>query len=72
MLIGKVSLNEAIQSTSIKNLDVLTSGILPPNPAEMLGSDYMKEIIEELKSRYEVCLFDSPPLIAGYPLICAR
>ena len=64
VLIGKVSLNEAIQSTSIKNLDVLTSGILPPNPAEMLGSDYMKEIIEELKSRYEVCLFDSPPLIA--------
>jgi len=63
VLIGKASLSEAIQSTSIKNLDILTSGILPPNPAEMLGSDYMKEIVEELKARYEVCLFDSPPLI---------
>ena len=47
-----------------KNLDVLTSGILPPNPAEMLGSDHMKKIIGALKERYEVCLFDSPPLIA--------
>ncbi|MCH7755644.1 polysaccharide biosynthesis tyrosine autokinase [candidate division KSB1 bacterium] len=64
VLIGKATLDEAIQSTNIKNLDVLTSGILPPNPAEMLGSDHMKKIIGELKERYEVCLFDSPPLIA--------
>ena len=64
VLIGKATLDEAIQSTNIKNLDVLTSGILPPNPAEMLGSDHMKKIIGALKERYEVCLFDSPPLIA--------
>jgi len=64
VLIGKATLDEAIQKTKIKNLDVLTSGILPPNPAEMLGSDHMKKIIGELKERYEVCLFDSPPLIA--------
>ncbi len=64
VLVGKMELDDAIQQTDIQNLDVLTSGILPPNPAEMLGSDQMKAFIDTLKSRYEMVLFDSPPLIA--------
>lgn len=64
ILVGKATLEEAIQSTEVQNLDVLTCGILPPNPAEMLGSKRMKELIEQIKARYDICLFDSPPLIA--------
>jgi tyrosine-protein kinase Etk/Wzc len=64
VLVGKIQLHDAIQSTDIKNLDVLTCGILPPNPAEMLGSKRMKQVLAELNKHYEVCLYDSPPLIA--------
>lgn len=64
VLIGKLSLEDAIQHTSIPNLDVLPSGILPPNPAEMLGSNRMKAVIKKLKEHYDICFYDSPPLIA--------
>jgi tyrosine-protein kinase Etk/Wzc len=64
VLVGKLTLDEAIQRTNVKNLDIITSGILPPNPAELLGSSRMKALVNELKGRYDLCLFDSPPLIA--------
>ncbi|MFQ5710008.1 MAG: GumC family protein, partial [bacterium] len=64
ILVGKSTLDEAIQATGIENLDALTCGILPPNPSELLGSKRMKDLVAQLKERYEVCLFDSPPLIA--------
>jgi len=63
VLIGKSTLDDAIQRTDVKNLDVLTSGILPPNPAELLGSKRMQELVAEMKSRYDLVLFDAPPLI---------
>ena len=53
--------NEYLQTTEMDNLRVLTSGPLPPNPAELLGSERMKEIIEELKAEADIVLFDSPP-----------
>ncbi len=43
-------------------LHVLTSGIAVPNPSEMLGSERMKEMIEELSSKYDFILIDTPPL----------
>ena len=64
VLVGKMNLEEAIQTTEIKNLDVLPSGLLPPNPAEMLGSKRMQALLKDLAERYDVCLLDSPPLIA--------
>lgn len=64
VLVGKMKIEEAIQSSNIPNLDVLPSGILPPNPAEVLGSDLMKRFIKDVRERYEIVIFDSPPLIA--------
>lgn len=64
VLVGKMELEEAIQPSNIENLDVLTCGILPPNPAELLGSEHMKDLVASLKERYDLCLFDTPPLIA--------
>ncbi len=56
--------NPPFQDTPIPNLKLLTSGQLPPNPAELLGSRRMTEIIACLLAQGEVVLFDAPPIIA--------
>lgn len=50
--------------TGVDNLWLLPSGPLPPNPAEILGSRRMEEIIAALKTRADIILFDAPPVIA--------
>jgi receptor protein-tyrosine kinase len=63
VLIGKLPLNDAIQSTSNGKLDVLTSGATPPNPAELLKSSSMTNLITSLREEYDVVLIDAPPLL---------
>jgi non-specific protein-tyrosine kinase len=53
-----------IQNTQVENLRVMTSGPLPPNPAEMLGSKSMRDTIERLRAEADIVLFDSPPVLA--------
>ncbi len=53
-----------LQATAVENLRVLTSGPLPPNPSELLGSERMRKLIEHLKGQADVVLFDSPPSLA--------
>jgi capsular exopolysaccharide synthesis family protein len=53
-----------LQDVGLENLSVLTSGPLPPNPADLLGSRKMDEVIGVLKARAEFVLFDAPPLLA--------
>ncbi|HLP16696.1 MAG TPA: polysaccharide biosynthesis tyrosine autokinase [Bacteroidota bacterium] len=64
VLFGRVPSEEAIQKDVLPHLDVLTCGLIPPNPAEILGSDRMKEFIQEMRLRYDFILFDAPPLLA--------
>ena len=63
-LVNKTQLNELVKPTIIDNLYLVSSGTLPPNPAELLTSDSMKEMISELKENFDLVLFDSPPVIA--------
>lgn len=56
--------NPPLQDTPVANLKLLTSGQLPPNPSELLGSRRMDEIIAALLTRADVLLFDAPPIIA--------
>ncbi len=63
-MFGKVPLNEIIRQSDSPNLNYITSGTIPPNPAEMLESRAMKEFLKLIKESYEVVLLDSPPLIA--------
>ncbi|SFU46957.1 capsular exopolysaccharide family [Clostridium sp. DSM 8431] len=63
VLIGRVKVDEAVHEYS-KNLDVLTSGKLPPNPLEMLGSKTMENLVKALKSQYDIIILDSSPLQA--------
>jgi len=54
----------AKQSKDIDNLWVLTSGSVPSNPSELLGSSRMKTLVEQMKKEYEYVIFDTPPLIS--------
>lgn len=63
-LAGNVPWKEIVQPTPIENLTLLTCGVLPPNPSELLGSRKMKLLLDELKEKYDMILFDSPPVIA--------
>jgi len=53
-----------IQNTDIENLCVITSGIIPPNPSEMLGSKRMLTFVKSVEKEWDMVLFDSPPLVA--------
>jgi capsular exopolysaccharide synthesis family protein len=64
LLENKPNLDSYLQATEIENLQVLTSGPLPPNPSELLGSRRMEGLIEQLKAKADVVLFDSPPILA--------
>ena len=50
--------------TGVENLWILPSGPTPPNPAEILGSRRMEEIIAALQTRADIVLFDAPPVVA--------
>jgi capsular exopolysaccharide synthesis family protein len=53
-----------IQTTDVHNLSVMASGPIPPNPAELLGSQRMTQVVDELKGLFDVVIFDSPPVLA--------
>ncbi len=61
-LIKQRSLDEIVNSTHIPFLDVILSGPIPPNPAEMIMSDGMREMMEELKKKYDYIILDTPPV----------
>ncbi|MDU0155111.1 CpsD/CapB family tyrosine-protein kinase [Bacillus cabrialesii] len=64
VLLKKSSLKQAVQATNEKQLDVLTSGPIPPNPAELLSSKWMKELTDEACAAYDMVIFDTPPILA--------
>ena len=58
------TLDDAIQSWgSDFQLSVLTSGPIPANPSELLGFDRMRKLVDEFVSRYDLVIFDSPPVM---------
>jgi polysaccharide biosynthesis transport protein len=61
-LIKQNSLDEITNSTQINNLDVILSGPIPPNPSELILSDAMKELVDELKQKYDYIILDTPPV----------
>lgn len=59
----QVALDDALHTWGRGEVTVLPSGLLPPNPSELLGSQQMQEVIAELRSRFEFVLFDTPPML---------
>ena len=54
---------EIVQSSGTPGLDILTSGPVAPNPSEILASNRMKTVIDELKEKYDYVLIDTPPVL---------
>lgn len=63
VLIGQAKLQDVITKTELDNLDVVTSGPTPPTPAELLGSNYMRDVIKEATEKYDRVIFDAPPVL---------
>lgn len=64
LLVGSDGLEKTLIHTQIPNLDLIPSGPLSPNPAEMLGAARMTELIAVLRKHYDRILIDSPPVTA--------
>jgi len=64
VLVGKEQIGSAIVPSGVENLDILPVGPLPPNPAEIVGSKHMKQLVDSLRRHYGRIIIDSPPVTA--------
>lgn len=62
-LMGAADVNDLLQPWGEDNLYVLTSGQVPPNPSELLGSAEMKHLVERLEGAFDAIIIDAPPLL---------
>ncbi len=63
VLVGRATVGEASQSWGEDLFDVLASGPTPPSPSDLLGSQRMSQLIEQLRGQYDLVLIDAPPLL---------
>ena len=64
VLSGRASLDDVLQKTKFPGLTVLTSGAVPPNPSELLGSLAAKNVLRDMRARFDYVIVDSSPLLA--------
>ena len=64
LLTGKAQLEDVLFHIDLENLAFMASGANPQNPSELLGSSNMKNLIDELRGRYDYVLIDTPPIIS--------
>lgn len=64
LLAGDTNIEAIIHNTQIPGLDFISAGTTPPNPAELLGSDKMKNMLQAFREQYDVVLLDAPPVLA--------
>ncbi len=63
VLVGQRTIDQVLSKSDIPNLDLLSTGPMPPTPAELLGTRYMRELIAEAMKRYDRVILDSPPVL---------
>ncbi len=59
-----VRLDGSVQKSEVNNLYIMTTGSLPPNPSELLASDKMDHILDQLKNHADIVVIDTPPIMA--------
>ncbi|MCK4501887.1 MAG: polysaccharide biosynthesis tyrosine autokinase, partial [Desulfuromonadales bacterium] len=64
VLVGDQTFDSAVNLEGAVGVDFLSSGSTPPNPAELLGSETMAQLVAELRDRYDHIILDAPPLLA--------
>ena len=65
IMTGKISMDDIMKTPGMDNLYIVTSGTIPPNPAEMAGSRKVAELIKQARSEYDIVLMDAPPLLSA-------
>jgi len=71
-VVGRSKLAEVVRPTSVSGLSVIPCGYIPPNPAELLGSESLREVLHGLRRKYDWVLVDAPPILAmaDTPVLC--
>lgn len=64
LLMKKGRFTDTVKQSGIKNLDLLMCGHIPPNPAELLSSPVFDSLLNEMKMKYDLIIFDSPPILS--------
>lgn len=60
----EASIVDYIEKIEIDNIFILTSGATPPNPAELISSKRMEQLISEMEEAFDLVIFDTPPILA--------
>jgi capsular exopolysaccharide synthesis family protein len=63
VLIGSASVDDVLQDWGDTGVAVLTAGAIPPNPLQLLDSEHMARLLEDLTQRFDVVLLDAPPVL---------
>ncbi|UJF34575.1 CpsD/CapB family tyrosine-protein kinase [Paenibacillus hexagrammi] len=64
LLTNQLTIEDVLKDSSIRNLSLIPSGPIPPNPSEILASKKMESVLEDLKQYFDIILIDAPPAIA--------
>lgn len=64
IMIGKMNPDEVMTTPGLDNLHIMTSGPIPPNPSEMLGSKRLAEFLNSVRQVYDIVICDAPPVIS--------
>lgn len=64
VLTRQTTLEDAVENVGVENLSILTSGPIPPNPAEMLSSKTFEKFLENARKKFDLVIFDTPPILA--------
>ena len=64
LIVESLNLDDVLQSTDVPGLSLLTSGPIPPNPSELLGSAKMDDFLAVVKERFNLVILDAPPVLA--------
>lgn len=65
LIVGTLSYEKAVRPSVLPNLDVITTGVLPPNPAELLLSDSFAQILQKLSADYDLVIIDTAPVLVA-------
>lgn len=63
ILMGEVDLEEGLRETDISKVNLISTGVIPPNPAELLDSKSMQKVIDKLEEKADMVIVDAPPVI---------
>jgi tyrosine-protein kinase Etk/Wzc len=74
LVVGSATAAEVVRKNLLTNLDLITTGMLPPNPAELMTSSTLAAALEHLSTQYDLVIIDTPPVLvaADTPSIAAQ